>query len=195
MPPDTRLRIASLDDAASVAAIYAPYVRDTVVSFELEAPTIDEMRERIEGVLERHLWLLACRGADVVGYAYASPHRTRAAYQWSVDVAVYLEATSHRRGIARRLYTALMALLARQGYVNAYAGITVPNPASVGFHEAMGFAPVGVYRQVGYKHGAWRDVGWWCRRLHDCPEGPPDPRSVRDLDAEDVTKVLATVVD
>jgi L-amino acid N-acyltransferase YncA len=191
---DTHLRIASPDDAASVAAIYAPYVRDTAVSFELEAPTTEEMRKRIEGTLERHLWLLACRGADVIGYAYASPHRTRAAYRWSVDVAVYLEASSHRRGIARRLYAALFVLLARQGYVNAYAGITAPNPASVGFHEAMGFAPVGVYRQVGYKHGAWHDVGWWSLRLRDCPEGPGDPQSVRDLDAADVMSVLATVV-
>jgi phosphinothricin acetyltransferase len=195
VPPDTHLRIASPDDAASVVAIYMPYVRDTAVSFELQSPTTDEMRVRIESVLEHHLWLLACRGAHVTGYAYASPHASRAAYRWSVDVAVYLEPTAHRRGIARRLYAALLGLLAQQGYVNAYAGITLPNPASVGFHEALGFSPVGVYHQVGFKHGAWRNVGWWSRCLRDCPEAPTEPRSVWELDAEYVTKLLAASAD
>jgi phosphinothricin acetyltransferase len=189
---DTHLRFATADDGAAVAAIYAPYVRDTPISFEIEPPTTGEMQTRIEAALQRHAWLLACRGADVIGYAYACPHRTRAAYRWSVDMAVYLERSAQRRGIARRLYTALCALLARQGYVNAYAGVTLPNPASVGFHEAMGFRPVGVYRGVGFKHGAWYDVGWWSRPLRDHPGDPAEPLRVGDLDPEEVRSLLAS---
>jgi L-amino acid N-acyltransferase YncA len=189
---ETHLRFATAADAAAVAAIYAPYVRDTAISFEVDPPAADEMRARIADVQQRHAWLVACRGNDVVGYAYAGAHRTRAAYRWSVDTAVYLERGSHRRGIARRLYATLFALLVRQGYVNAYAGITLPNPASVGFHEAMGFAPLGVYRGVGYKKGAWYDVGWWSRRLRDCAGDPGEPLALGELDPDAVGAVLAS---
>jgi len=188
---ETHLRIASAGDAARLAAIYAPYVRDTSISFETEPPGADEMRRRVEEVLERHVWLVACRGDDVVGYAYGSPHRTRAAYRWSVDAAVYLEPSAHRCGIARHLYGALFAILAMQRYVNVYAGITLPNPASVGFHEAMGFAPVGVYPRVGYKQGSWHDVGWWSRALREVAGEPEEPVRLGDLDAAAVLASLA----
>jgi phosphinothricin acetyltransferase len=192
---ETHLRIASAaDDAARLAAIYGPYVRDTSISFETEPPTADEMRRRVEEVLERHVWLVACRGGEVVGYAYGSPHRTRAAYRWSVDAAVYLEPSSHRGGIARRLYGALFAILAMQRYVNVYAGITLPNPASVGFHEAMGFAPVGVYRRVGFKQGSWHDVGWWSRALREVPGEPEEPLRLGDLDAAALRESLRRCV-
>ncbi|MGH7437598.1 MAG: GNAT family N-acetyltransferase, partial [Polyangiaceae bacterium] len=151
----------------------------------------DEMRRRVEEVLERHVWLVACRDDDVVGYAYGCPHRSRAAYRWSVDTTVYLEPSSHRRGIARRLYGALLAILARQRYVNVYAGITLPNPASVGFHEAMGFAPVAVYRRVGHKQGSWHDVGWWGRALREVAGEPEEPLRLGDLDAAEVLASLA----
>jgi phosphinothricin acetyltransferase len=189
---DIQLRIATADDAASAAAIYAPYVRDTPISFESTPPTADEMRARIEDVLASHVWLVACRGTNVVGYTYGSQHRTRAAYRWSVDTAVYLERALHRQGIARRLYSCLFAILARQRYVNAYAGVTLPNPASVGFHEAMGFVPVGVYPRVGYKQGTWYDVGWWSRPLRECRDQPEEPLRLRDLDPEEVATVLAS---
>jgi phosphinothricin acetyltransferase len=118
----------------------------------------------------------------VVGYAYASRHRVRAAYRWSVDVAVYIAPSHHRMGIGRAVYTSLFSILAAQGFFNAYAGVTLPNPASVGLHEAMGFTPVGVYRHVGYKLGAWHDVGWWQRPLReprDAPELPLELATVR----------------
>jgi phosphinothricin acetyltransferase len=189
---ETHLRFATAADGDAVSAIYAPYVRDTPISFEVDPPTADEMRARIAEVQQRHAWLVACRNGDVVGYAYAGAHRTRAAYRWSVDMAVYLERGSHRRGIARRLYKALFALLARQGYVNAYAGITLPNPASVGFHEAVGFVPVGVYRAVGYKRGTWYDVGWWSRRLRDCDGDPTEPLGLGEIDPEEIRGVIAS---
>ena len=106
------------------------------------------------------------------GYAYASRHRDRAAYQWSIDVSVYVRADAHRRGIGRALYAALLRIVVAQGFYNAYAGITLPNPASVGLHESFGFRPVGMYRRVGHKLGAWHDVGWWALDLQPRPASP-----------------------
>ena len=188
--PDLALRIATLDDAPAIAGIYAPYVRDTTISFELDAPTADEMRARIDAVLQRHTWLVACEADVVTGYAYASEHRSRAAYRWSVDVAVYLAEDARRRGTGARLYRALFALLEQAGYVNAYAGIALPNAASVALHEKVGFTPVGIYRGVGFKNGAWHDVGWWERRIGSQAPGPAPPREVRDLPPGVIDRVL-----
>ena len=128
-------------------------------------------------------WLAASAGGRVIGYAYACENRSRLAYRWSVDAAVYLHASAQRAGIGRGLYQRLFALLRTQGYVNAFAGISLPNAASVGLHEAMGFTLIGVYRSVGYKLGAWRDVGWWQLALQDPPANPPEPLAFEDLDS------------
>lgn len=178
------LRVARVDDGAAIAAIYAPYVESEVTSFELEAPDADEMGQRLDQTLYTHPWLVAESGGRVVGYAYACEHRKRLAYQWSVDVAVYLERGLHRRGIGRRLYSRLFAILCRQGFINAYAGITLPNDSSVGLHEAMGFWPVGVYRGVGHKFGAPRDVGWWQLQLQPWPERPAPPEPFAKVAAQ-----------
>jgi phosphinothricin acetyltransferase len=179
------IRLASEGDAEQIAAIYAPFVRDTPVSFETDPPNADEMRKRIHEILERLPWLVCERDGQIWGYVYASPHRSRAAYQWSVDVAVYIHDRHRRSGVGRALYTALFSILRLQGVFNAYAGITLPNEASVGLHEAVGFVPVGVYREVGYKLGAWHDVGWWQLplRKRTPPEGELKPFwSIRDSD-------------
>ncbi len=178
-----RIRLAAAADAAAVHAIYAPFVRDTVISFELEPPTADEMRARIANTLETHPWLVFERDAKVAGYAYASRHRDRLAYQWAVDVSCYVDPAAQRQGIGRRLYLALFEVLRAQGFCSAYAGIALPNAASVGLHEAVGFAPVGVYRRVGYKLGAWHDVGWWALALLDRPADPPPPVALAELRA------------
>lgn len=171
-----RLRLATPDDAAAVRAIYAPYVRDTTVSFELQVPEVDEVAGRITRTLERFPWLVAEEPSRILGYAYAGPHRDRPAYQWTAEVSVYTASDAHRRGLGRALYTALFDLLRLQGLATALAGIAQPNPASVAFHEALGFRPVGVYPRVGFKHGAWRDVGWWSLRLGDgAAPAPPRP--------------------
>ncbi|MGH7789790.1 MAG: arsinothricin resistance N-acetyltransferase ArsN1 family B [Candidatus Binatia bacterium] len=176
------LRRATADDAAAVAAIYAPYVRDTAISFEIDPPDGAEMRRRIAAVGETYPWLIAHPASgDPVGYAYASRHRDRAAYRWSVDVTVYVHRDAHRRGTGRALYQALLPVVAAQGYRNAYAGITLPNAASVGVHEAMGFTPVGVYRRVGWKLGAWHDVGWWALELGSGAGDPDEPRPIGDV--------------
>lgn len=165
-------------DAGACAEIYAPYVAGTPTSFEEIAPDAREMGQRMRRVQATHPWLVAERDGCVVGYAYGSRHRERAAYRWSCDVAVYVAAADHRRGVGRALYEALLALLREQGFHTAVAGITLPNEASVGLHEALGFEPVGVYREIGWKDGAWRDVGWWQARLRPAPDGdakPPEP--------------------
>ena len=160
-------------DAARCAAIYAPFVRDTVISLEERPPDTVELAGRIEQVSRTHPWLVAELAGGVSGFAYATLHRERAAYRWAADVTVYVEPAYHRRGIGRSLYTALFDLLARQGFHVACAGITLPNQASVGLHESLGFAPVGVYRRIGFKFGAWWDVGWWQLQLISAGPDPP----------------------
>ena len=174
------IRMATEDDAAGVQAIYAPIVRTTAISFELEPPTVSDMRRRIVETLQGWPWLVCEQRGAVLGYVYASLYRVRFAYQWSVDVTVYIGEQHRRCGVGRALYTALFRLLTLQGFYNAYAGITLPNVGSVALHESLGFEPVGVYRSVGFKLGSWHDVGWWQLALQ--PRAlPPDPPS--DLNA------------
>jgi phosphinothricin acetyltransferase len=172
------VRTATSDDAAAIAAIYAPYVLDTVISFESVPPDATQMAERMAKVLPGLPWLVHEAGGRVTGYAYAGPHRERAAYRWSVDAGIYLDSDAHRQGIGTALYATLFAALRLQGYHRVYGGITLPNAASVGLHEACGFRHIGTYREVGYKFGAWRDVGWWGLDLgsSSAPE-PPAPFS------------------
>ncbi|HEX6534798.1 MAG TPA: GNAT family N-acetyltransferase [Gemmatimonadaceae bacterium] len=180
------IRLATPADAAALAAIYAPFVTDGVISFEFEAPDEAEMTRRLERVTAWTPWLVCDYHGATVGYAYAGRHRERAAYQWSVDVSVYVRHDAHRAGIARGLYTSLFAILVRQGFRNAYAGITLPNPPSEGFHRAMGFRAVGVYHGVGHKMGRWHDVGWYERELAPRIADPPPPMpfaAVRDTPA------------
>jgi phosphinothricin acetyltransferase len=178
MPPT--IRLATLADAEQVQAIYAPYCL-TPISFELEPPSVEEMRGRVKKVLGLYPWLLCEDSGEILGYVYAGPHRERAAYLWSVDTSVYVRQGRQRRGVGRALYTSLLAVLPYQGYVNAYAGTTLPNPASVGLHEAMGFQQVGVYRQVGFKDGLWHDVAWFHRPLQLRPPEPAPPMRLEEV--------------
>jgi phosphinothricin acetyltransferase len=160
-------------DARACAGIYAPFVRETAVSLEDDPPDGREFARRIELVSRTHPWLVAERDGEVAGYAYASGHRERSAYRWAADVAVYVATEHQKRGVGRALYGALLPLLTRQGIRIACAGITLPNDASVGLHERFGFQPVGVYHRIGWKAGAWRDVGWWQAELVSPGSGPP----------------------
>ncbi|HWE08841.1 MAG TPA: GNAT family N-acetyltransferase [Solirubrobacteraceae bacterium] len=164
-------------DAAACAAIYAPSVTAGVASLEERAPEPREFADRIRIIQRAHPWLVAEIDGTVAGYAYASRHRERASYRWSADVTVYVSPAHHRRGVGRRLYETVFGLLVRQGIYEACAGITLPNDASVGLHESLGFEPVGVYRDIAYKFGSWRSVGWWQKTLRDRPDGEP-PREV-----------------
>jgi phosphinothricin acetyltransferase len=175
------IRVATSSDAASVAAIYAPIVANTAISFEVAPPSPQEMARRIAATLPTHPWLVAERAGQVVGYAYAGPHRDRAAYRWSVDMSAYVEANARRGGVGRALYDKMIAILRRQGFHAAFAGIAMPNPASVGLHEAVGFKPVGIYKEVGFKQGAWRDVEWWRLALSHETGIPHEPVVFADL--------------
>lgn len=177
------IRVARVDDAAEVHRIYAPIVRDTVISFELEVPTVEEIAARIAKTLPEFPWLVDERDGGLAGYAYASRHRERRAYQWSVDVTCYVDEAHRGRGVGRALYVALLAILRRQGFQGAFAGIALPNAASVALHEAVGFEHVGTYRNVGYKLGRWRDTGWWQRTLGEARPEPAPPRPFSALGA------------
>jgi phosphinothricin acetyltransferase len=163
-------------DGAACAAIYAPHVVDGTATFEEVAPDAAEMAARIRRVQATHPWLVDEEHGVVRGFAYASPHHPRAGYRWAVDVAVYVHGDHRRRGVGRRLYEELLARLRRQGFRRVCAIIVVPNPGSVGLHEALGFTRVGVFERVGWKHGAWHDVGWWQLDLGgDDPPAEPAP--------------------
>ena len=177
------IRLAEPDrDAPAVAAIYRPAIEVTVASFEEPAPDADSMARRMRATLERFPWLVAIDGETIVGYAYAAPHAERAGYRWSVNISAYVDAAFHGRGIGRHLYDELLPILRRQGIVNIYAGIALPNPASVALHEAIGMARIGVYERVGFKLGAWHDVAWYGLRLADPAGTPPEPIPLPRLD-------------
>jgi len=159
------IRTATPDDAGAFARIYEPHIARTLVSFEEVAPSAEDMQRRVRTTLEQYPWLTAEVGDRIAGYAYASRHSDRAGYRWAVNVSVYLDEEFHRRGIGRRLYTALFEILERQRFRRAYAGIALPNDASVLLHRAMGFEEVGVYRRVGWKLGRWLDVMWLGRNI------------------------------
>ena len=177
---DPAIRPAREADAPAIAAIYAPYVLTTAISFETAPPTTTEMAARMTAS-PAHPWLVAERDEDVVGYAYAGAHRARAAYRWSVDTTVYVRQGLHRAGVGSRLYRALLDALRRQGFRSAFAGIALPNEASIGLHQALGFQPIGVYRNVGFKLDRWVDVGWWALELGDPGAPPPEPAAFADL--------------
>jgi L-amino acid N-acyltransferase YncA len=175
------IRLATLEDAAQIQAIYAPFCSDTAVSFETRPPTIDEMRQRIKKTVSSLPWLVLDAGAQICGYAYASQHRERAAYRWSVDVSVYVREGHRRCGFGRALYTSLLDALRLQGFYNALAGVSLPNPGSVGLHEAMGFKPLGIYHGIGFKQGAWHDVLWLQLALCERASVPDEPLDFRTL--------------
>ncbi len=171
--PGATVRDASESDATACAAIYAPYVRETAISFESEPPSPAQMAERIAAARRGHAWVVLEDDDRLVGYAYGGPHKERVAYRFSCEVSVYVEEGRRRTGSGRALYEALFEKLAARGYRTAVAGMTLPNEASVGLHRAMGFEPVGVYRRIGWKFGAWHDVAWTQRALGAQQEDPP----------------------
>ena len=175
-----RIRLATPTDGPRLAAIYAPAVVGSTLSVELTAPDGAEMSRRVTDTLMHRPWLVVEADA-VLGFAYASQHRVRPAYAWSVEVTIYTATDAHRQGLGRALYTSLFAILGLQGFQNAYAGITVPNLPSSRFHEAMGFELVGTYRRVAFKLGRWIDVGWYARSLGQYPADPGPPRPLPDI--------------
>ena len=179
------VRLADPDrDALDVASIYRPSVESGLASFEEVAPGADEIAIRIRSTLARTPWLVAedDEGA-LIGYAYGGTHHERPGYRWAVNISVYVAESARGHGVGRRLYDELLGILRRQGFVNVYAGITLPNPASVALHEAIGMQRIGVYERVGFKLGAWHDVAWYGLRLTDPAGVPPEPIPLPELSA------------
>jgi L-amino acid N-acyltransferase YncA len=184
-----RVRVARPDDAGRFLEIYGPIVRETAISFEEAVPSLEEMQSRITGTLPSLPWLTLTEsdpeGTEVVlGYACAGAHRKRASYRWSVEVGIYLDPQARGRGWGKSLYRVLLEVVGAQGYLNALGGVGLPNAGSVALHESLGFERIATYKDVGFKHGAWHDVGWWQLRLAPLPEQPPEPRAFADLLAE-----------
>jgi L-amino acid N-acyltransferase YncA len=175
------IRLARDTDAGPMLEIYAPLVRETPISFELEPPSLEEFGGRVRRITERTPWLVWDADGEIWGYAYGGPFRARPAYQWAVETTVYVAGPHRGKGVARALYTALLNGLRLAGYHRAYAGITLPNPASVATHERLGFEPVGVFRGAGFKLGRWHDVGFWQLALQQVAGPPAPPRTLREV--------------
>ncbi len=175
------IRLITESDAQAVLDIYRPYVLHTIISFEYEPPTLEEYIQRIKTNTEDYPWLVCLYENKIIGYAYASRHRSRTAYQWSPESTVYLLPEVHRKGIARILYTTLFDLLKLQGYFNVYAGIGLPNEKSVGFHKALGFEEIGIFKKVGYKLGNWHDTHWFQLSLAEHTLTPPTPKKLAEV--------------
>jgi phosphinothricin acetyltransferase len=161
------IRFAEPDDAQEILNIYAPYVADTCISFETEVPTVEQFAERIRNILAKYPFLVYLEDNKIAGYAYASRHRERSAYQYSVDVSVYIAPENHRHGIGKALYEKLFELLRAQSIYTIFAGVAQPNKASMELHKSVGFTEVGTYHNVGYKHGKWIDVTWLEKPLRE----------------------------
>ena len=185
------IRLARAEDARALLSIYAPYVTGTSVTFEYEAPSLEEFAGRVTSILADYPYLVCEHGGEIVGYAYAHRYKERAAYQWDAELSIYLSQAQQGRGVGRALYGALIELLRMQNVKNVYGGLLHPNVKSERMHEALGFTRVGFFPQTGYKNGAWRDVVWYGMQISAC-QGAPEPlRSIRSLDAAAVSEVLA----
>ena len=173
------IRFAQPADAAGILAIYAPFCESSCVTFEIVAPTLAQMQQRITDITSEYPWILAEIDGHIAGYVYGSRYRERVAYQWAVNVAVYVDPRHQRRGLAQLLYETLFDILREQGFYKALAGISLPNPPSVGLHERMGFRAPAIIPGVGFKLGRWLDVGWWQLDLQPRRPEPPDPTPFR----------------
>lgn len=192
---DGFIRFARTEDAAAIVEIYGPYcLENSPVSFELVPPSLEDMEHRIREVLMHHPWLVFETSEGIIaGYAYATSHKQRAAYRWCVDSSVYLAQAYQGKGIGKALYSALFRILELQGYYNVYAGVTLPNKGSESLHLAFGFQLVGLYRNVGYKGGAWRDVAWYQMKLREHDATPAEPKGIADICQTQLSSLVALV--
>ena len=176
------LRIANEKDADAILSIYTPYITGTSFSFETETPSSIQFAERISANLQHWPWLVCETDGKIAGYAYGSRYRERKGYQWCVECSVYIHDDFQRRGIAKTLYAALLEILKLQGYRNVYAVINLPNDKSVSFHESFGFTWLTTYKNVGYKLGKWKDVGWWQLTINEYSDEPAPPIKFSEMD-------------
>lgn len=159
------IRNAQVEDAANLVAIYAPYVEKTAITFEIQVPAVEDFANRIEKTLKKFPYLVAVEEGQIVGYAYASTYYARAAYDWTVEMSVYVQKEARGKGIGTLLYTALEEELTARGFKNFLACIALPNLASIALHEKRGYQQVAHFKKVGYKFGTWHDIVWLQKSL------------------------------
>jgi phosphinothricin acetyltransferase len=185
-----QIRLAKPNDATGILEIYSPYILDTSFTFEAEVPGVKAFSDRISSYLTNWPWLVCEAGGRIAGYAYGSRYRERTGYQWCVECSVYVHDDFHRKGVARALYTALFEILKKQGFRNVYAVINLPNERSVRFHESCGFKWFADYKNVGYKLGKWKTVGWWQLAINEYSDEPDPPVRLGDLDKSLLPPIL-----
>ena len=181
MSDQYKIRLITPADADHVLEIYKPYVLNTYITFEYNVPSPEEWKNKIEKITTKYPWLVCTYKEEITGYAYGSTHRDRTAYQWSPESTAYMSEKFHRKGIARILYETLFAMLKLQGYINVYAGVGLPNTKSEEFHKALGFTELGIFKNVGYKLGAWHDTKWFQLHLSPHTINPSPPKSIAEI--------------
>ena len=184
------IRVATKDDAAGMLEIYAPFILDSGITQETELPSLEDFQQRIISNLEERPWLVCEINSEIAGYAYAGKHRDRKGYQWCTEPSVYISEKYFGVGVANALYAALFDILKIQGYVNAYAVITLPNERSIAFHKKFGFEYLTTYKKIGYKLGQWHDVGWMQYEINPHKENPGDPIKLKKIDRAIVESIL-----
>lgn len=183
-------RMATVQDAAAILSIYAPYIRQTPITFEYEVPTLEEFTERVRHILRNYPYIVCEQAGEIIGYGYASAYHERAAYQWDADLSIYFapEATGH--GLGRQMLCKLVEILRLQGVRNVYSCVTFPNPPSERMHEALGFRTVGRFHQAGFKCGSWHDVTWFEKQIAPCDGHPESFRSIQSIPTAQIMEIL-----
>ena len=185
------IRVATKDDAAGMLEIYTPFILNSGITQEVELPSVEDFQQRIISNLAERPWLVCEINNEIAGYAYAGKHRDRKGYQWCTEPSVYISEKYYGFGVANTLYTALFEILKIQGYVNAYAVITLPNERSIAFHKKFGFEYLTTYKKIGYKLGQWHDVGWMQYEINPHKEEPADPLKFSQIDRSIIAAILA----
>ena len=184
------IRVATKEDAAGMLDIYAPFILSSGITQETDVPSVEDFQQRIISNLQERPWLVCEINNEIAGYAYAGKHRDRKGYQWCTEPSVYISEKYYGFGIANALYTALFDILKIQGYVNAYAVITLPNERSIAFHKKFGFEYLTTYKKIGYKLGQWHDVGWMQYEVNPHKENPGDPIKFENIDSSMIDSIL-----
>jgi L-amino acid N-acyltransferase YncA len=192
MKNNFEIRLINETDTQAVLDIYKYYVDHTIISFEYEVPTNEEYIERIKTNTDKYSWLVCLCNNKIVGFAYGSAHRCRTAYQWSPESTIYLAPDFQTKGIGRILYETLFSLLKVQGYYNVFAGVALPNEKSIGFHKALGFEEIGIFKKIGYKHGNWHDTHWFQLHLTEHIFNPTTPKKLHEVVSCSVFQTILT---
>jgi L-amino acid N-acyltransferase YncA len=184
------MRLIKNDDSKGALDVYKPYVVSTAITFEYDVPSLDDFSTRVETIANEYPWLVCLKDDKIIGYAYASKHRYKTAYQWSPESTIYLSSDYHRKGIAKILYKTLFSILRLQGYVNVYAGVALPNIKSEEFHIALGFNKIGDFSKIGFKLGKWHDVRWFQLHLTEHIDNPQIPKSIKEIEKTSVFQTI-----